>query len=110
MDVLRSQIPKPCLSKQDEEYLQRNQKNADRVHFVAMYIMCLVCLFIIGLYISYLRDEWNKPDFNLYIEISHHYGWLLILPIAFFIQNLVDIIIKHKVDALKKKRSKCPKI
>lgn len=110
MNVFTSRLPKPCLSRQDEEFMKRNEKWADNLSFVAMYIVLLICLFVVGFYISYLKDESKNLNFSLYNVMSKNYGWLIVLPIAFFIYNLVGIIIKHKVNTLKKIQSKCPRI
>lgn len=110
MDVFRSQLPKPCLSKEDEEYLKRNENLVDSWGFGSLYFWCLFSFFIIGFYISYLKKEWKQPNFNLYIEIFHNSGWLIIFPIYGFINNLIWIIVKHTVEKIKKRRKKCPKI
>ena len=110
MNAFRSQLPKSCLSREDEEYLQRNDKWADSLSFAGMYTVLVICFFVVGFYIYYLKDESKNPNFSLYIEIFHNYGWLVIIPIYLFIHNLAGIIMKHKVNNLKKRRSKCPKI
>jgi heme/copper-type cytochrome/quinol oxidase subunit 1 len=109
MNIFTSPAPKPsCLSKKEIEYLERNEKRADGLNFVFMYIVCIVMIIIIGLYISYLRDNWNNPGFTLYSEIVTNHGWgFIILPMVFFIPSMSSIVVKHTVNALKKKRAKC---
>lgn len=110
MDAFLSQLPKLCLSREDEEYLRRNENLVDSWTFDSLYFWCIFSLFIIGFYISHLKQEWKKTKFNLYIEIFHNFGWLIIIPIYIFINNLICIIVKHTVEKIKKRRNQCPKI
>jgi len=102
-----SLLPKPCLSKQDEEYLRQNEAWADRTSYLGMYSIVFICLLIIGIYLWYLIEESSNPNFNLMVEIVYHNGWLILIPIIFLISNLNGVVIKHRVDAFRKRRNKC---
>jgi hypothetical protein len=107
MNFHTSLSPDPCLSEQDEEYLRRNGAWADRSSYLSLYSEFFICLVVIGIYLWYLRDGSRNPNFSLLIEILYNYGWLIVIPVIFLIFNLSGIIIKHTVDAIRKRRKKC---
>lgn len=105
MDAFRSQIPKPCLSKEDEAYLQRNEKWADTHPYWSDGLFLFIFLVLFGVSVWHLM---TIPNFDIF----YHYqdvGFSLFC-IGMIIYISIHLDVKRKVDAIKNRRSKCPKI
>jgi hypothetical protein len=95
-----------CLPQSKEDFLIRNEENVKDLNYVGMYITMIICFVVIVLYIWYVHSETQFKIEALWIEFQNG-GFLIIIPIYYFVLNLSRIIIKHKVDAYKKEKAKC---
>ena len=102
MNMYTSGTPKPCLSKNDAEYLRRNAQWADKHPLWSDIIFFFVFLGLLILSISQLITITQFDIFIHYSDVA-----FFVLSLIFFIYVCLHLDVKRKVSAIRKKISKC---
>lgn len=107
MNIFTSQLPKPCLSKQDEEYLQRNQKWADKHPYWIDILFLIIFFVILGSSVSRLITTQEKNTQEKKTQYSEIGAFVISIIAIIYISIHLDV--KGKVGAIRKIQIKCPK-